>query len=303
MNNNTSGNNTWKDILKRSAWGLAAAAMVGGVTLSSGYIMQAKAAPVQHPVVIKAQSAASSKPNQAQLLEAAPVINQSVKHGSQTLTITRAVLVDGHLHIEYKANSLKTLEQAALDSVTYKDSNLLNEVMTLASPVQKTGVFETGSLSLKSLSAGEELHIRLITGSMEKPLAFDYTVKAEQIGKGTTVEYGKSKTSKKHNVTLEQVNYSPMLISTEWSSAYQTKGGNDQWLGFEAIDSKGKTWKSIGGGELGADGKTIHYTVSLMSEEISKGARTVKFKPYYGDSKTEKRVYLPELNFTIPVQP
>jgi len=301
MNNNTT-DNTWKDILKRGAWGLAAAAMVGGVTLSSGYIMQAKAAPVQHPVVIKAQSSSNQNQSQAKLLAAAPVINQSVTHGNQTLTITRAVLIDGHLHIEYKADSLKTLEQTWLESVTYKDGNLLNEVMTLASPVLKTAVFETGTLSLDSLSAGEELHIRLATGSMEKPQAFDYTIKAEQLGKGTTVDYGKSKTSKQHNLTLEQVNYSPMLISTEWSSAYQPKGSNDQWLGFEAIDSKGKTWKSIGGGELGADGKTIHYTVSLMSGELSKGASTVKFKPYYGDSKTDKRVYLPELNFTISVK-
>ncbi|WP_046212708.1 DUF4179 domain-containing protein [Paenibacillus wulumuqiensis] len=299
---NTSNKNTMKDILKRSAWGLAAAAMVGGVTLSSGYIMQAQAAPVQHPVVAKVQSS-SSQSDKAHTLAAAPVINQSVTHGKQTLTLTRVVLVDGHLHIEYKGDSLKTLEQAALYSVTYQGSNLLNDVMTMGTPSLKTGVFETGAIQLASLPAGEELKIRLITGSMEKPQAFDYTITAEQLGQGTVKEYGKTKSTKQHNLTLEQVNYSPMLIGTEWTSAYQPKGSNDQWLGFEAVDSKGKTWKSIGGGELGADGKTIHYRVSLLSGEISQGASTVKFKPYYGNSKTGKKVYLPELNFTIPVQP
>ncbi|WP_046212707.1 DUF5643 domain-containing protein [Paenibacillus wulumuqiensis] len=240
----------------------------------------------------------------------APEINQSVTHGDETITITRASLIDGDMQIEYRANSLEVLEKVSLDSIRYEGRGHVNSVMTFGNPVKQTGVFEAKAVDLPdSLPAQTAVEIRLTTGSPGSNTAadadhtsnnpvFDFRIPAEQIGRGKVLNVGDTRSASKtgHSLKLDKVLYTPLMVSVELSSA----GINDPWISFEAEDDQGHVWKSIGGGELDAADNRLHYQVAFMDGEITPSARTITIKPYYQDATTGQNKYLTELNFTIP---
>ena len=241
----------------------------------------------------------------------APEINQTITHGSESITLTRAALIDGDMQIEYKANRLDVLEKISLESIRYEGREHANSVMTLGNPVKQTGVFEAKAVNIPNPlpdNASIELHLST-AGAGVKTSAdpkdahrFIFRIPAGKIGKGKVMEVAETHSAKPtdHTLTLDRVLYTPLMVSVELSSAYRPEANNDQWLGFEAEDDQGHAWKSIGGGEINEQGDRIQYMVSFMDGEITPSARTITIKPYYDDAAAGQRKQLPELNFTIP---
>ncbi|ANF94687.1 DUF5643 domain-containing protein [Paenibacillus bovis] len=242
---------------------------------------------------------------------AAPEINQTITHGKESVTLTRAALIGGDMQIEYKANRLDVLEKVSLESIRYEGREHANSIMTLGNPVKQTGVFEAKDVKLPdTLPDNAWIELQLSTAGAgvkasadpNDPHRFIFRIPAGQIGKGKVMQVEETHSAKPtgHTLALDKVLYTPLMVSVELSSAYRPEANNDQWLGFEAEDDQGHAWKSIGGGELNEKGDRIQYQVSFMDGEITPSARTITIKPYYDDATAGQRKFLPDLNFTIP---